>query len=30
MDSPFEEIKQIILDLTENNNPVLHKATVDK
>jgi len=30
MENPFKEIKQIILNLTENDDPVLHKATVDK
>ncbi|KAK3172415.1 hypothetical protein OEA41_005736 [Lepraria neglecta] len=30
MDVPYKELKQVILNLTENDDPVLHKATVDK
>ncbi|KAK4692175.1 hypothetical protein P7C71_g4973, partial [Lecanoromycetidae sp. Uapishka_2] len=30
MENPYKEIKQIILNLTENDDPVLHRATVDK
>ena len=30
MENPTEELKQVILNLTENEDPVLHKATIDK